>query len=48
MTWPGITIFSVECGELVEGWTEADHLTRLIATGVITPEELQSVATPEA
>jgi steroid delta-isomerase-like uncharacterized protein len=45
-TYTGINIFRIECGKIAEGWSEADHLGRLIQAGVITDDELGSVGTP--
>jgi steroid delta-isomerase-like uncharacterized protein len=42
VTWTGLSIFRLECGKAVEGWTEADHFGRIEQQGVIP------VATPEA
>lgn len=43
-TWQGITILTVECGKIINSWTEADNLSRLQQQGAIpgpqsTPEE---------
>ena len=43
-TWQGITILEVECGKIINSWTEADNLSRLQQQGAIpgpqaTPEE---------
>lgn len=43
-TFTGITILRFECGQLVEGWAETDHLSRLQQQGAIPVPE----ATPEA
>ena len=40
VTWTGISIFHLECGKAVEGWTEADHFGRIVQQGAIP------VATP--
>lgn len=40
VTWTGLSIFRLECGKAVEGWTEADHFGRIEQQGVIP------VATP--
>ncbi len=45
-TWTGISIFRLECGKAMEGWTEADHLGRLEQQGVIPVASPES--TPEA
>jgi steroid delta-isomerase-like uncharacterized protein len=45
-SWSGFTEFRIECGKIAEGWTEANHLGRLIELEVITPDELGTVGTP--
>jgi steroid delta-isomerase-like uncharacterized protein len=42
--WVSIGIFRIECGKIAEIWAVADDLGRLQRLGVITDEELQSVA----
>src|SRR5215207_2974258 len=49
--WVSMGIFRIECGKIAEIWAVADDLGRLQRLGVITNEELQSVAplaTPSA
>jgi hypothetical protein len=49
--WVSMGIFRIECGKIAEIWAVADDLGRLQRLGVITDEELQSVAplaTPSA
>ena len=49
--WVSMGLFRIECGKIVEIWAVADDLGRLQRLGVITDEELQSVAplaTPSA
>jgi steroid delta-isomerase-like uncharacterized protein len=49
--WVSMGLFRIECGKIAEIWTVADDLGRLQRLGVITDEELQSVApvaTPSA
>lgn len=41
-TWTGINLARVECGVIVEGWSEADHFGRLEQQGVF-----EGIATPE-
>jgi hypothetical protein len=45
--WVSIGIFRIECGKIAEIWAVADDLGRLQRLGMITDEELQSVA-PQA
>jgi steroid delta-isomerase-like uncharacterized protein len=45
--WVSMGIFRIECGKIAEIWAVADDLGRLQRLGVITDEELQSVA-PQA
>src|SRR4051812_19232950 len=45
-SWSGFTEFRIDCGLIAEGWTEANHLGRLIQLEVITPDELQTLGTP--
>ena len=42
--WVSMGIFRIECGKIAEIWSVADDLGRLQRLGVITDEELQSVA----
>jgi steroid delta-isomerase-like uncharacterized protein len=42
--WVSMGIFRIECGKIAEIWAVADDLGRLQRLGVITDEELQSVA----
>ena len=42
-SWPGISVFHVECGQVTDAWTVADHLNRLQQHGT-APE---AGATPE-
>jgi len=42
--WVSMGLFRIECGKIVEIWAVADDLGRLQRLGVITDEELQSVA----
>ena len=49
--WVSTGFFRIECGKIAEIWAVADDLGRLQRLGVITDEELQSVAplaTPSA
>jgi predicted ester cyclase len=49
--WVSMGQFRIECGKIAEIWAVADDLRRLQRLGVITDEELQSVAplaTPSA
>ena len=49
--WVSMGLFRIECGKIAEIWSVADDLGRLQRLGVITDEELQSVAplaTPSA
>jgi predicted ester cyclase len=49
--WVSMGLFRIECGKIAEIWAVADDLGRLQRLGVITDEELQSVAplaTPSA
>ncbi len=42
--WVSMGSFRIECGKIAEIWSVADDLGRLQRLGVITDEELQSVA----
>jgi steroid delta-isomerase-like uncharacterized protein len=42
--WVSMGLFRIECGRIAEIWAVADDLGRLQRLGVITDEELQSVA----
>lgn len=44
VTWSGINIFRIECGQIVESWGEADHLGLLSQLGATTIPAL--MATP--
>jgi SnoaL-like domain len=47
--WSAVGLFRIECGAIAENWAVADELGQMMALGVITEEELQSVtaeATP--
>ena len=49
--WVSMGMFRIECGKIAEIWAVADDLGKLQRLGVITDEELQSVAplaTPSA
>jgi steroid delta-isomerase-like uncharacterized protein len=49
--WVSMGLFRIECGKIAEIWAVADDLGKLQRLGVITDEELQSiapVATPSA
>jgi steroid delta-isomerase-like uncharacterized protein len=49
--WVSMGLFRIECGKIAEIWAVADDLGRLQRLGVVTDEELQSVAplaTPSA
>ena len=49
--WVSMGLFRIECGKIAEIWAVADDLGRLQRLGVITDQELQSVAplaTPSA
>jgi steroid delta-isomerase-like uncharacterized protein len=39
VTWTGISIFRLECGKAVEGWSEADHFGRIQQQGAIPVPE---------
>jgi hypothetical protein len=41
--WSAVGVFRFECGLIAENWAVADELGRLVALGIITEEELQSV-----
>src|SRR5829696_9769466 len=52
VTWQGINIFRIECGQIVESWSEADHLGLLsqlgatdIPTLMASPAALAQAAT---
>jgi steroid delta-isomerase-like uncharacterized protein len=36
VTWTGISVFQLDCGKIVEVWSEADHFGRIEQQGVIT------------
>ncbi len=46
VTWQGINIFRIECGQIVESWGEADHLGLLSQLGAT--DLPAAVATPAA
>ncbi len=46
LTWGGFTLFRFECGLIAESWNESDQLGRLMQSGAITPDEIESVGTP--
>src|SRR5215210_9334372 len=46
VTWQGINIFRIECGQTVESWSEADHLGLLAQLGATDIPTL--MATPAA
>jgi steroid delta-isomerase-like uncharacterized protein len=46
--WTGIEMLRIECGRIVADWVEADALDLRRDLGIITEEELTSVATPVA
>lgn len=46
VSWQGINIFRIECGQIVESWGEADHLGLLSQLGAI--DIPAAVATPAA
>ena len=46
VTWQGINIFRIECGQIVESWGTADHLGLLQQLGAI--ELPAAMATPAA
>jgi steroid delta-isomerase-like uncharacterized protein len=46
--WTGIEMLRIECGRIVADWVEADALDLRRDLGIITEEELASVATPVA
>jgi steroid delta-isomerase-like uncharacterized protein len=46
VSWQGINIFRIECGQIVESWSEADHLGLLSQLGAT--EIPAAVATPAA
>ena len=47
VTWTGINIMQVDCGLVVETWSEADHFGRLEQMGLI-PIAPEAEATPTA
>ena len=46
--WTGIEMLRIECGRIVADWVEADALDLRRDLGIITEEELASVAPPVA
>ena len=44
VTWQGINIFRFECGQIVEAWGAADHLSLLSQLGAV--ELPAAMATP--
>jgi len=46
--WTGIEMLRIACGRIVADWVEADALDLRRDLGIITEEELASVATPVA
>ena len=46
--WTGIEMLRIACGRIVADWIEADALDLRRDLGIITPEELASVAPPVA
>jgi predicted ester cyclase len=46
LTWGGFTLFRFECGLIAESWNESDQLGRLMQSGAITSDEIESVGTP--
>jgi predicted ester cyclase len=44
-TWTGINIFQLDCGLVVESWSETDHFSRLEQMGLI-PIAPEAEATP--
>src|SRR5215217_5938127 len=46
VTWQGVNIFRFECGQIVESWSEADHLSLLSQLGATDIPAL--LATPAA
>jgi predicted ester cyclase len=46
VTWQGINVFRIECGQIVESWGEADHLSLLSQLGATDIPAL--LATPAA
>ena len=47
VTWTGINVMRLECGLIVESWSEADHFGRLEQMGLI-PIAPEAEATPAA
>jgi steroid delta-isomerase-like uncharacterized protein len=47
-TWTGIEMLRITCGRIVADWIEADALDLRRDLGIITEEELASVAPPVA
>ncbi|MFT4039491.1 MAG: nuclear transport factor 2 family protein [Thermomicrobiales bacterium] len=43
VSWPGAATHRIACGQIAETWVIGDSLGRLMAIGVITPEELAQV-----
>lgn len=43
VSWPGVASHRIACGQIAETWVVGDSLGRLMAIGVITPEELAQV-----
>lgn len=47
VTWTGLNVMQVECGLVVETWSEADHFGRLEQMGIISLDP-EADATPTA
>lgn len=45
-TWTGLNFVRMLCGRMAETWSESDSLGRLEQLGIVTPDELATVATP--
>jgi steroid delta-isomerase-like uncharacterized protein len=48
VSWTGMNIFRIACGQIAEIWTEADTLGRLQQLGVVSPFGTPAAATPAA
>jgi predicted ester cyclase len=46
VTWQGINIFRIECGQIVESWSEADHLGLLSQLGATDIPTLMASPAP--
>lgn len=46
VTWTGIAIEQLACGQIVEHWSEADHFGRIQQQGALPPATPEAEATP--